>query len=472
MSEAATKKHRRPALDDLAALAADLPEGSVHVNEPYRERYARDESTRLHALPSAVVVVQEADDVSRVMQWAAMGSFPIVTRGLGTGVAGGCVALDGELVLSLEKLDHILEIDEANFTVTCEPGVITQTLQQEVERRGLFYPPDPASADVCSIGGNVAVGAGGARAVKYGTTRDYLLGMQLVLADGSVLELGGKNVKDATGYHLMELMVGSEGTLGIITRITLRLLPLPARRVSLLLPFADIDSAARAVTEILRARIIPAVAEFMDEVAIEAAAKHLGRSLPADGDAGAYVFIQLDGEDATVLEQQMLRVSELAEAQGALQVLAAEDEGQQQRLWESRRVLGDAMKAMGRELGKADVVVPRAQLPQLVREVKELSRKVGIPITCFGHAGDGNVHVNVLRGALDDATWQTVLEQAMTGIMDTVLRLGGRPSGEHGIGILKKPFMADFLGENTLDVMRRVKAAFDPQLLLNPGKVL
>jgi glycolate oxidase len=378
----------------------------------------------------------------------------------------------GGVILGLERLDRILEIDEENLTLTCEPGVITDQVHREVEARGLFYPPDPASLESCSIGGNVAVGAGGARAVKYGTTRDYVLGMQLALADGTLLDLGSKNVKDASGYHLLGTVIGSEGTLGVITRVTLRLLPLPLRRAALLLPFTDLDSAARTVTGLLRSRVVPAVAEFMDDVTIAAARRYLGRDLPGGKAAGAYVLLELDGDDDHHIEQQMLRVAEVAEAHAALEVLAAEDPGQQARLWESRRCLGEALRTWSPEIGKADVVVPRARVPELVAEVKRTGAELGLMTACFGHAGDGNVHVNLLRHDLPDAEWQPRMELAMDRVMEVTRRLGGLPSGEHGIGVLKKPYLRRFLPPRSLELMQGIKRTFDPQGILNPGKVL
>lgn len=463
---------RLPGRSDLEALGRRLGSDCVSTRAETRARYARDESTMLEAEPTAVVRPRTAQEVCEVLRWASVGPFAVVPRGAGTGVAGGCVALGGGVVLSLERMDRILELDPDNLTLTCEPGVVTGRLQVEAQRHGLFYPPDPASLDSCSIGGNVAVGAGGARAVKYGTTRDYLLGLQVALADGTLLDLGGKTVKNATGYHLAELMVGSEGTLGVVTRIVLRLLPHPSRRVALLLPFPDLRGAARAVARVLRERIVPAVAEFMDDVTIDAARRYLGRDLPGGASAGAYAFLELDGEDEGALEAEMVRVGEIAGAEGALEVLAAQDSGQQARLWESRRCLGEALRALSPEIGKADVVVPRARVPDLVEAVKGVGRDFGLTAACFGHAGDGNVHVNLLRRDLPREPWAERLPLAMEQVMETTARLGGLPSGEHGIGVLKKPYLNRFLSPKALELMRGIKATFDPLGILNPGKVL
>ncbi|MHB8764640.1 MAG: FAD-binding oxidoreductase, partial [Deferrisomatales bacterium] len=293
---------RLPAAADLEELDRRLGPDRVSVRPETLERYSRDESTRLTAVPTAVVRPRCADEVCQVLRWASAGPFPVIPRGTGTGVAGGSVAVGGGVILALERLDRILEVDGENLTLTCEPGAVTARVHQAAEARGLFYPPDPASLESCSIGGNVAVGAGGARAVKYGTTRDYVLGLQVCLADGELLDLGGKNIKDATGYHLMDLMVGSEGTLGVVTRITLRLVPLPSHRVTLLLPFPHLRDAARAVAGVIRARVVPTVAEFMDDVTIGAARRYLGRDLPGGDRAGAFALLELDGEDPGALE--------------------------------------------------------------------------------------------------------------------------------------------------------------------------
>ncbi|PLX41044.1 MAG: hypothetical protein C0608_07295 [Deltaproteobacteria bacterium] len=463
---------RKPKKSDYEALTKLIPNGKLLTAPEAIERYSRDESTRAEALPWAVVIPSTEEEVAQVLSWANKGYFPIVTRGAGTGVAGGSVALGGGVVLSLERLNEILSIDSDNLTITCQPGVITEALQREVETLGLFYPPDPASADSCSIGGNVAVGAGGARAVKYGTTRDYVLGMRVALAEGRIISLGGKNVKDASGFSLLQLMVGAEGTLGVITEVTLRLIAKPKRRVSMLLPFKDLADAARTVHEITLAGVLPAVAEFIDDIAIEAAGRHLSRSLPCEDKANAFAFICLDGDEAKALERQMTSVGAIAKKHNALDILAAIDEGQQERLWESRRTLGTAMKGLSPVIGKADVVVPRGAVPELVTRVKEIGRALSIDIACFGHAGDGNVHVNILRRDLSENLWSKGLKKAMSETMSVVIELGGRPSGEHGIGALKREELENFLGAETLALMRGIKNVFDPKGILNPGKVI
>lgn len=469
MSEMA--RLRLPGDADLRRLEQRIGTDRVSGRPEALERYVRDESTRLSALPTAVVKPESAEEVAGVLRWASEGLFPIIPRGAGTGMSGGAVAVGGGVILSLERLDRVLEIDEENLTVTCEPGVITASVGEAVAPAGLFYPPDPASLETCSIGGNVAVGAGGPRALKYGTTRNYVLGIRVTLADGTVLELGGKNVKDASGYHLLGLFIGSEGTLGVITRVTLRVVPRPLRRASLLAVFPNLTSCARAVARNVRARVLPSVAEFMDDVAIGAVRRHLGRALPGGGDGEAFGFFELDGDDSDLLLRQLLAVEEVARSEGASDVFAAEDEGQQARLWEARRTVSDALKALSPEIGKADVVVPKARVPELVDAIKGAGRRHGLAVACFGHAGDGNVHVNVLRGSLPEEGWQIALAGVMDEVMDRTRELGGLPSGEHGIGVLKKPYLGRFLSEAHMRLMRGVKASFDPLGILNPSKV-
>lgn len=462
---------RVPSREDLDRLGAMLHAGRILLGEGALERYCTDQSTRVFAAPWAVVQAGCEADITACLTWANSGPFALVTRGAGTGVAGGAVAVGGGVVLSTERMNRILEIDGDNFTATCEPGVITAELQRAVAESGLFYPPDPASQDSCTIGGNVAVGAGGPRAVKYGTTRDYVIGMRVALTDGEVLTLGGKNVKDATGYRLIDLMVGSEGTLGVVTSVTVRLLPLPKITASLLAPFPSINHAAGAVAALIAARLTPTLAEFMDEVAIEAAERHLERQLPSASEAGAYVFVGFDGDLREEIERRMVEADALCRAEGALEVYGALDLGQQERLWESRKVLGDAMKGLSPEIGKADVVVPRASVPELVAEVKTAAKRLGVRIACFGHAGDGNVHVNILRESLGESEWADLLPKAMGEVMAATRRLGGRPSGEHGIGVLKRCELEDFVGGRAVELMRSIRAAFDPKGILNPGKV-
>ncbi len=452
-------------------IASLVGEDAVLQEAADTDRYGRDETPGVSHPPDLVVRPETVGQISALLRLASEEGFPVIPRGAGTGVVGGAVPFGGGVVLSVEKLNRILEIDEGNMMAVAEPSVVTGELQREVESRGLFYPPDPASLDSCSIGGNVATGAGGARAVKYGVTRDYVCGLEVVLPTGEVLRLGGKIVKYATGYHLIDLLVGSEGTLGVITQVTLKLLGLPPHRANLLVPFPGLPEAAGAVAEIIRRRLTPSVLEFMDRGAIEASGRFLERDVPFP-DAGAHLLIEVDGDTAEQVQGDYERIGELCLEQGAGDVLVADSRPTQEKLWETRRVIGEAIKAQNRGVGKQDVVVPRMAIPEFVRRLQELTARNGVPIVCFGHAGDGNVHVNILRGDLEDEPWQHRLAEVYPAVIDVVYELGGVLSGEHGIGWIKKEHLARVLHPAHLRLLRGIKKAFDPAGILNPGKVI
>jgi glycolate oxidase len=435
------------------------------------ERYGRDETPGLNRSPDLVVRPRRAEEVSSLLRLASGEGLPVIPRGAGTGVVGGAVPLEGGIVLSLERMNRIIEIDEGNMMAVVEPAVITGELQREVEKRGLFYPPDPASLDSCSLGGNVATGAGGPRAVKYGVTKDYVCGLEVVVPTGEILRLGGKIVKYATGYHLLDLFIGSEGTLGVITEITLRLLAFPSHRTNLLVPFRDLGEASGAVTEILRRRLLPSVLEFMDRGSLAASRRFLDRAFPFES-AGAHLLIEIDGRSGEEVQTAYERIGEICLELGAEDVLVADTRESQERLWEARRAIGEAVKTQNRDVGKQDVVVPRMAIPELVDRLAGLGKKSGVAVICFGHAGDGNVHVNMLQGDLGDDEWQERLAPLYDSLIETVYSLGGVLSGEHGIGSLKKGFLAGVLPDKHLDLLRGIKKTFDPAGILNPGKVI
>jgi len=378
--------------------------------------------------------------------------------------------VQGGIVLSLEKMNRIVEIDKENLMVTVEPGVITGDLHRAVEAEGLFYPPDPASLDSCSIGGNIAEGAGGPRAVKYGTTKDYVCGLEAVLPSGDIVQLGGKLVKNQTGYNLAQLIVGSEGTLAVVTKITLRLLPLPPCRVDLLVPFDDFRTAAGVVPAIIARRIVPTTIEFMERDIVHACQRLLGKELPYAG-AAAQLLIQLDGNHQAALDADCETVAELCLAAGALDVLVATDRPTRDRLWEARRAIIDSLNHESPVNHMEDLVVPRAQIPALLRGIHELAGRLGVRILSFGHAGDGNVHVTALKDDLDEGAWQALVPQAREGLYRLALSLGGTLTGEHGIGATRRSYLPLALDQAQIEVMRRIRAAFDPAGILNPGKI-
>jgi len=453
-----------PLLEELLG-----PGGVVNAAEAL-EPYGRDETPGLSAIPDLVVLPRSAAQVAAVLRLATEHRFPVIPRGAGTGLVGGAVAIGGGVILSLERMNRILEIDADNMMAVVEPAVITGHLQREAAAAGLFYPPDPASVDSCSIGGNVATGAGGPRAVKYGVTRDYVTGCELVVPTGEILNLGGKIVKNATGYHLLDLVIGSEGTLGVVTKVTVKLLALPAHRAALLVPFATLEEAAGTVAEIIRRRLLPAAIEFMDAGAIDASRRFLEAEMPFP-DAGAHLIVEVDGHTEESVRSEYEAIGELCLARGAADVLVADTRAAQESLWKARRVVGEAVKSQNRDVAKQDVVVPRMAIPELVARLGAIGARAGAPVICFGHAGDGNVHVNILRAGLDDEAWLAAKSLVFPALIDEVYRLGGVLSGEHGIGWLKKSYLAQALPAKHLELMRGIKRVFDPAGILNPGKI-
>jgi glycolate oxidase len=435
------------------------------------EPFTHDETVGLYATPEVVVQVASAQQVSAVFKLAQRERIPVTPRGGGYGLSGGAVATHGGIVMSMIKMNRILEIDQENLMVTVEPGVFTGDIHRAVEAEGLFYPPDPASMDSCTIGGNIAEGAGGPRAVKYGVTKDFVCGLEAVLPSGEIIHSGGKLVKNVTGYNLMQLLVGSEGTLAVVTQIVLRLLPLPKVQVDLLVPYDDFEQAVDTVSAIIAARIVPATIEFMERASVLAAEKLLGKEMPYD-DAAAHLLIQLDGNNQEAVDADFETVGDLCLDHGARDVLVARDRPTRDRLWEARRMIIESLKHESPVNHMEDVVVPRAQIPALLQGVKALAREHDVRIICFGHAGDGNVHVNVLADDMPAERWQALVPLLSESIYKLALPLGGTITGEHGVGATRRKYLHMALEEAQIDLMRRVKAAFDPNGILNPGKIL
>ena len=422
------------------------------------------DATQREVLPWAVARPSTVREVSEILVLANRERFPVVPRGAGTGMSGGSVPACGGLVLSLERMNRILEIDEENLIAVVEPGVITGDLQREVEKRGLFYPPDPASHDFCTIGGNVAECAGGLRAVKYGVTKDYVLGLEVVLPTGEIIRTGGRTLKSVAGYDLTKLIVGSEGTLGIATTIILKLLPLPESVRTIAVSFESIEAAAAAVSSIIADRILPRALELMDSAALRAVEKHLGEDI-SDG-AAAMLIIEVDGPPAST-EREIERVTEIAGRAGATRVNRAGSEAERERLWKARRSLSPALYAIKPKKINEDIVVPRSRIPDILREIGEIAKQHGLLIVNFGHAGDGNIHTNIM---IDEGDAPRA-EIAVKEIFAAVLRMKGSISGEHGIGLSKAAYLPMELGPDALKTMKRIKDALDPNSILNPGKM-
>jgi glycolate oxidase len=454
----------------IDALRQILGGDEVLVGLEEMEPYSHDEVIGLQSFPEVVVRATTAQQVSQIMQLAQRERVPVTPRGAGMGLSGGAVPMSGGIILSLEKMNRILEIDAENLMVTVEPGVITGDLHRAVEAEGLFYPPDPASLDSCSLGGNIAEGAGGPRAVKYGVTEDYVCGLEVVLPSGVIITLGGKLVKNVTGYNLLQLLVGSEGTLAVVTKIILRLLPLPKVQVDLLVPYDEFQAAADTVSDIIAHRIVPATIEFMEQDSLLAVGRLLERELPFN-DAAAFLLIQLDGNSRETVDADYEVVGELCLEHGARDVLVARDQRMRDRLWEARRLIIDALNHESPMNHMEDVVVPRAELPRLLRGIKEIGGRQGVRTVTFGHAGDGNVHINVLKDQIPDDQWEGLMPAVSEEIYQLSLSLGGTLTGEHGIGATRRSYLPLALDEAQIDLMRGIKAVFDPNRILNPGKI-
>jgi glycolate oxidase len=442
----------------------------IFFDEETLNIYSKDETIGLSHRPEIVVKPTTSKEIQEVVRFANLENIPLTPRGKGTGLSGGAIPVYGGIVLSCERMERILDIDCENLMVVAEPGIITGELQKAVEAEGLFYPPDPASLASCSIGGNVAEGAGGSRAVKYGTTKDYVSGLEVVLPSGEMISTGGKVVKDVTGYNLTQLITGSEGTMAVITQIILRLIPLPKLREDLLVPYDSIDRAAQTVSEIIRDRIVPTAIEFMEGKSFELAESFIKRKLPFR-DAAAHLLITLDGNHEEALKEQRNKVGEICERNGAIDILAARSSSARDRMWEGRKCLFEAANHFGSMYKSLDIVAPRNLIPTLIRKTNEISERYRIKAMSFGHAGDGNVHVLLFKGELPDEEWERLIDRAQRELYKETIDLGGKITAEHGIGLLRKPFLSMNLDPCQIDLLKRLKMAFDPKDILNPGKI-
>lgn len=427
--------------------------------------YSYDATNKLYP-PDAVVFPGGAEEISLIVKMANSERFPVVPRGAGTGFTGGSLPVEGGVVISTERMNRILEIDTENLTALVEPGVVTWDFQQEVERLGLFYPPDPSSLKFSTIGGNIAECAGGPRAVKYGVTRDYVLGLEAVLPTGGIIQTGVRTAKGVVGYDLTRLLVGSEGTLGIITRARLRLLPLPEETITLLAVFNDLKDAAATVSRIIRSRIIPSTLELMDSTSIRCVEEYTMAGLP---DAEAILLIETDGpRDSALRDAQAVR--EICIGNNAFRADIASGKKEVKDLWQARRAISAALFRARPNKINEDVVVPRSRITELILGLQEIGRRRGLLIASFGHAGDGNIHANIMYDRKDPAEAKNA-EEAVAEVFDLALRLDGTISGEHGIGVTKAPYLGMELSPLSVEIMKGIKKTFDPNGILNPGKI-
>ena len=451
----------------LRELESIVGAAQVHAGPAELIAYSYD-GTFQQARPDVAVTPGSTQEVAAIMALAERENIAVVPRGAGTSLSGGTIPVGGGIVLSLARMNQILEIDTVNTLARVQAGVVTATLQAAVEKIGLFYPPDPASLQQSTLGGNVACNAGGPRCLKYGVTKDYVLGMTVVLVDGRVLRLGGKLLKNVTGYQLTQLFIGSEGSLGAITELILRLLPLPRRRCTAAAYFPSLDQAAQAVTSIMAAGILPATLEMMDQTTINVVEDYLQIGLPRE--AEAMLILEQDGNEAGAVLKEVERMGAVCRDCGAVDVRVAADAAAREQIWQARRAVSGALgRVRPNKLGE-DIVVPRSEIPAMVRRIGAVAAETGLPIAVFGHAGDGNLHPNILFDRRQPGEWERV-ERAAGAIFRAALELGGTLSGEHGIGTLKREFLEDDLGVDAVQIMRGIKQLLDPKGLLNPHKI-
>ena len=440
------------------------------VDDESKLHYSHDETEDLHYYPEVILKPVSTVQVSAIMKICFDENIPVTPRGAGTGLSGGALPLHGGVVLSLERMNHIINLDEKNFQVTLEPGMITEELQNAVREVGLFYPPDPASKGSCFIGGNIAENSGGPKAVKYGVVKDYVLNLEMVLPDGNIIWTGANVLKNATGYNLTQLVVGSEGTLGVVTKIVLRLIPHPQHTVLMLAPFQSASKACEAVNKIFLGGFTPSAMEFMERDAIDWAITYTQSNMQMNENVQAQLLVELDGNDLEQMMKEAEQVSVLLEESGATEILFADSDAQKNELWKLRRSVAEAIKAQS-VYKEEDTVVPRAYLPELLHGVKNIGKKYGFQSVCYGHAGDGNLHVNIIKGNLDEQTWNNQLPIAIAELFQLCKSLGGTISGEHGIGLVQKQFMPIVFSEVELNLQRSIKNVFDPKGIMNPGKI-
>jgi glycolate oxidase len=443
----------------------------VFTDEESFEKYGRDETEKLHYSPAVVVKPRKTEEIAALMQLANKHLIPVTPRGAGTGLTGGALPHLGGLVIAMERFNQILEIDERNLQVTTEPGVITEVLQNAVKEKGLFYPPDPASKGSCFIGGNISENSGGPKAVKYGVVKDYVLNLEIVLPTGEIIWTGSNVLKNATGYNLTQLIVGSEGTLGIVTKIVLRLIPHPKFDLLMLAPFDSLEKASEAVSAIFRAGITPSAMELMEIESIKLASKLCdSTAITITDNLAAHLIIEVDGNDKDVLMKDMEAIAEVLTNFEVGELYFADDAQQKTELWKIRRKANEASVAAGYTI-EEDTVVPRAELPKLIKGVKALALENGFKVVSYGHAGDGNLHIRINHPLYKKSYENEVIQGILFKIFELVKSLGGTISGEHGIGLIQKSFMPVMFDPITMELMKGIKKVFDPNHILNAGKI-
>ena len=456
--------------DFLSKVIEIVGAENVFTDKEYLEKYSRDETEDLIFYPEAVARPSTSNQVSDLMRLCNTNRIPVTPRGAGTGLSGGALPVKGGLVISMERFNSIVNIDERNLQATVEPGVITEVFMNAVAEKGLLYPVDPSSKGSCFIGGNVAHGSGGPRVVKYGTIREYILNLEIVLPDGEIIWTGANTLKNASGYNLTQLMIGSEGTLGIITKIVLKLIPAPSQSLLMLASFPGNEQACEAVSAIFRAGVIPSSLEFMERRAVEWVIEYDHFQFDLKDDAMAFLMIEVDGNDLEILFADCEKINGVLEENSCSDVLLAETSAQKESIWRMRRTMPLSVKSNS-IYKEEDTVVPRSELPKLIYGIKDIGKRYGFESICYGHAGDGNLHVNIIKGTMSDLDWNTKLKLGIREIFELTVALGGTISGEHGIGSVQREYMDIKFSKAHLDIMRGIKSVFDPNGILNPEKI-
>ena len=455
-------------IDKMKSICGDA---NVYDAADILQDYAHDETEDLSFLPELVVKPGTPEELSEMLKFCTEHRIPVTPSGARTGLSGGALPVKGGINLSMERFNRIIQIDERNLQATVEPGVINQVFHEAAMEKGLFYPPDPSSWGSSFLGGNLALNAGGPRAVKYGVTSAYVLNLEVVAPTGEIFWTGANVLKNSTGYNFTQLFVGSEGTLGVITKAVFRLIPYPQKDMLMLVPFRSAEKACQAVSEIFKAGITPSAMEFMERDAIDYTLRFVDDvQLPVGDDVKAHLLIEVDGNEEEVLMKDCEKIAEIVEKFDAIEVLFADNESDKAALWKLRRAVGEAVKSHS-VYKEEDTVVPRAELPKLLHGVKEIGAKYGFKSVCYGHAGDGNLHVNIIKGDISDQAWDQELSHGIREIFELVKELGGTISGEHGIGLVQKQYLDVIFHEKLIDLHRSIKKQFDPAGIMNPGKI-
>ncbi len=455
----------------FAELKEILAPHQIFLDQVTLKKYGSDHTEDFNFPPQILLKPETTQQVSQIMQFAYLNQIPVTPIGALTGLSGGALSVKGGIGLSLEKLNKIIKIDQENFQVITEPAVVTQVLQDTLAEKGLFYPVDPSSRGSCTIGGNVAENAGGARAVKYGVTKDFVLNLEVVLPNGDVIWTGANTLKNSTAYNLTQLMVGSEGTLGVITKIVLKLIPTVSQQILILVPFYQMEQACQAVAAIFAAGITPSALEFMEKDAIDWSLKFIDNiAINIKDNHQAHLLIEVDGSHTESMMQDIEKIVEVMEQYQIDDILFADTVEQKNMLWRMRRLIGEAVKSNS-VYKEEDTVVPRYELPKLLMGVKAIGKKYGFQSVCYGHAGDGNLHINIIKGNLSQEEWQILVTKGIIEIFELTVSLGGTISGEHGIGWVQKEYLPLAISETSLQLMKQIKHVFDPHGIMNPGKI-